>query len=225
MVQRAPSSTPPPPTPRRSSWPVAPSDEPVLPFAAPRDLLGEVTHVRSTLVTASLQALRHRGLYEAYCARLDRHFADEILTTVAGMWLPLAVARAHYAACDLLQAEEPEVIDLGMEVGDRVHGTFLGAMLRSARTVGATPWTALAQSRRLSDRLFAGGGGIAVFRRGPKDAVVSMEGNGLCDVAYFRTGVCGVFRAALRLFVSRLYVTEAPGMHRAGAMALRISWA
>jgi hypothetical protein len=224
MAQRAFPSSVPPPSPRRSSWPVAPSDEPFLPFAAQREILGEVTHVRSTLVTASLQALRQRGLYASYLARLDPSYADEIVTTVAGAWLPLTLGQAHYGACNVLEVEEGLVIDVGMEVGDRVHGTFLGAMLRSARTVGATPWTALAQSRRLYERLFSGGGGIAVFRRGPKDAIVCLEGNALCDVPYFRTGVCGVYRAALQLFASRLYVTEAPGFHRPATMALKIAW-
>jgi hypothetical protein len=118
--------------------------------------LGEVTHVRSTLVTASLQALRSRGLHATYCARLPRAHADEILTTVAGTWLPITTAHAHYQTCDALQAQEGRVLEMGMEVGDRVNGTFLGAMVRSARTAGATPWIALAQSRRLYERLFSG---------------------------------------------------------------------
>ena len=111
-----------------------------------------------------------------------------------------------------------------MEVGERVNGTLLGMLVRMARTVGVTPWSALAQSAKLYGRLFCGGG-IAVFKHGPKDASVQIVGNPLCDIDYFRAGLGGVYQAALRLFCQRVHTSLSTARRPPRTLVLHVCWA
>jgi hypothetical protein len=195
----------------------------VVPFRAPPSRMGIATVVRSTLVVASIQSLRARGLYDRYAARLAADHHDALATAVAGVWIPTSLAVAHYRACEAMRLCIGEQLDIALEVGTQLHGTFLGAMLRLAKTVGVTPWAALGYSGKLYERLFRGGG-IAVTRTGPKDARVDMVGNPLCEIEYFRIGVRGVYEAALELFCDRVTTHEIPRRLVGFDMAVRISW-
>jgi hypothetical protein len=197
--------------------------ETFLPFRAPPARMGIATVARSTLFTASIQSLRARGLYDRYAVRLMGDQREALSTAVAGVWIPMGLAVAHYRACDALRLCIGEQLDIALEVGQQMHGTFLGAMLRVAKTVGVTPWTALAYSGKLYDRLFRGGG-IAVTRTGPKDARVDLVGNPLCEIEYFRVGLRGVYEAALELFCERVTTQEIPRRYDGLDMAIRISW-
>ena len=200
-----------------------PALETVVPFRGPPSRMGIATVVRSTLVVASVQSLRGRGLYDRYAARLSQDERAELSTAVAGVWIPMSLAMAHYRACESLRLCVGEQLDISLEVGTHLHGTFLGAMLRLARTVGVTPWAALSYTGKLYERLFRGGG-IAVTRTGPKDARVDMVGNPLCEIEYFRTGVRGVYEAALQLFCERIVTHDVPRRHVGFDMGVRISW-
>jgi hypothetical protein len=195
-----------------------------LPFPVPPAQLGLANLVRTTLIATSLQSLRTRDLLGAYASRLQGPHRDTILSTVAGSWLSVDAAAAHYRACDALALPIAEQLAMGMDVGDRVHGTFLGVMVRSARTAGVTPWAALARSGTLYARLFAGGGGMAVSKLGPKDARIDLIGNPLCEIDYFRVGVRGVYQAAVQLFCSRVYSSDASVSRTARSMSIRLSW-
>jgi len=200
-----------------------PSGEAFLPFRVAPSRLGAATAVRSTLITTSIHSLRARGLFDRYVERIDGTHRDALVTAVAGVWLPIDTAVAHYEACEALRLDVREQLTIAKEVGDRVHGTFLGMMMRMAKNVGVTPWSALAQSGKLYERLFTGGG-IAVTRKGPKDARVDVVGNALCGIEYFRVGVRGVYQAALQLFSQRLTTFELPWRRAPHAMGVRISW-
>ena len=197
--------------------------ETFLPFRAPPARMGTATVARSTLVTASIQSLRARGLYDRYAVRLAEDQRAALSTAIAGVWIPMSLAVAHYRACDALRLCIGEQLDIALEVGQQMHGTFLGAMLRLAKSVGVTPWAALAYSGKLYERLFRGGG-IAVTRTGPKDARVDMVGNPLCDIEYFRVGVRGVYESGLELFSARVATHEIPRRYQGLDMGIRISW-
>jgi hypothetical protein len=207
----------------QETWRSELPDNAFLPLPGVPSHLGAASAARSTLVTTSIQSLRKRGLYDSYVQRLGDAHRENLVTTVAGVWLPIGAAIAHYEACDAMGLDAGEQLEIAMEVGDRVHGTFLGMMVRMARTAGVTPWPALAQSARLYGRLFCGGG-IAVTATGPKDARVELVGNALCAVEYFRVGVRGVYQAALQLFCRRVTTFELPLRRAPHAMAIRISW-
>ena len=74
----------------------------MVPFHGPRAVMGMVRQVRSTLLASSLRSIRLRGRFDDYAKVLDPKYKEDVLSSVAGVWLPLEVAAAHYEACDRL---------------------------------------------------------------------------------------------------------------------------
>lgn len=200
----------------------SPSRTTVVPFTKPLAKLGLASELRSTLILSSLESLRTGGLMDRYHGLLAPSYAGAIDHLVAGVWLPMEVAVAHYDACERLGLTLEEQLQLGAAVSERVHGSFL-MLLRAARKVGATPWTALSKTAHMYDRLFQGGGGVGVRKLGPKEARLDLVGVPALDVPYFRHALRGVVEAGASLFCSRCYVRELrrPGLASA---SLRISW-
>jgi hypothetical protein len=196
----------------------------LVPLRVPRERLAPVTRIRSTLLLSSLQSLRARALFERYLAALEPDMHAPLLDLVAGVWVPVQVALAHYRACDALRLSADEQTAMGHDVSNRVQGTVLAVTARAARGMGVTPWAALVQSPRLWDRVFGGGGGVEVRKAGPKDARVELMGLVLLDLAYFRHAYRGAFLAGLGLFCRRVYV-EVEEDRPAMSAVFRVSWA
>jgi hypothetical protein len=205
---------------------VALPEEVIVPLRRPRDQIGIATDVRSTLVLGSIQSLRALGHFERYTSLLDPTARDTILNTVAGVWLPISLALAHYQACDSLGLPLEKELAIGYEVGNRVQGSLLGLFLRTAKTAGVTPWAVLTEVDRLWDRTFKGGGGPITTKLGPKEARVELIGLPLLTVPYFRHAYRGTFHAGLELFCEKIYVQEAAPSRSRSAMdgAFRLSW-
>lgn len=157
-----------------------------------------VTGIRSTLIQSSLNTLQKRGHFERYLALLAPRHKATLLETLAPEWLSPEVAAAHYAACDALGLDKDELLDIGEAVGERIQGTFIGTLVRRARTMGLNPWVVVPQLERLRERLMLGGG-LEVTKIGPKDCLVDVRELGLCDYAYFRAAFCGVLGSAFKL--------------------------
>ncbi|MFT3925827.1 MAG: hypothetical protein QM778_25010 [Myxococcales bacterium] len=183
--------------------------------------------VRSTLIQSSITALRNHGHQERYLARLNDlspEHRERIVGSLAPEWLPVNVALAHYEACDELGLSENEVAGLGEEVGERVQGTFMGTLLRGARSIGLTPWTPIGQLPRLWDRVFQGGG-IGVTKRGPTDALIELREMTLARTAYFRSAVRGVFMAGIKVCGGRqVTVREFESPSPGTRLQLRAEW-
>jgi hypothetical protein len=200
-------------------------DDIVLPFPAPPEALGELTEVRSTLLAASMQSLRARGLFERYSLLLAPAHRDAVLNSVAGEWLPVDSAAAHYIACDGLQLSVDEQLKMGHDVSRRTHEAFLGLLVKMARGVGVTPWVVLPKLNVLYQRVFRGGG-LQITRMGPKDAKVEVVGLSLLSIPYFRNAHLGMYEAGLGMFASHVQArstslaTLAPGKH----FILRVQW-
>jgi len=187
--------------------PKAGGEEVVVPFPVSRELVTPARNIRSTLLVASLQSLRERGRFEEYLRLLEPQWRNLPELAIPGVWLPIDAGLAHYHACDALRFTVAEQLEIGRAVGDRVHGTFLGTMIRGAKNVGMTPWMALAQARRLYERLFDGGA-VTVTRAGPKDARMELVRNALIEIPYFRNAVRGLWQVAVEFFCTKAYVTE-----------------
>jgi hypothetical protein len=172
------------------------------------------TEVRSTLVLASMQALRTHGVYDRYLTTLDAAARDRLVALVAGVWLPVSVALLHYEACEALRLPMSQQLRMGSDVGARVQGTFLGVAVRAAN----------GYMDRLWNRVFAGGGGVRLTKVGPKDARVDLIGLPLLDVPYFRHAYRGTFQGAIELLCTKAYVQELPAPTPRGSASFRISW-
>jgi hypothetical protein len=198
------------------------SEEVVVPFPLPREQLARPTRVRSTLIASSIRALRDRNLFDVYKAALHPAYRPVVLECVAGTWLSFEAGLAHYRACDSLGLSTMDQISIGREVGDRIHGTFLGTMLRAAKTVGVTPWTGFPYTAKLYERIFDGGG-CCVTKVGPKDARMEVAGNPMVGIRYFCHGMRGLWQVALELFCRKAYLVEleqTPTSYR-----VKVSWA
>jgi hypothetical protein len=189
-------------------------------FKLPREQIPAVSHVKSTLLSSSLRALRERGLFEAYIARLPREHHDEVLSSVAGAWHDLEVASAHYEACDRLGLSEAKQLELGQHVGARLHSTLMGLVTRMASDAGATPWLPLGQCSAFFERVYQGGG-VSLTQLGPKEARVEMVGVSLARIDYFRVAKRGIIQAACQLFCKKSVVVEEPQLRR---LVYRVSW-
>jgi len=174
-------------------------------FPALPDAIGELTHVRGTLLASSIQSLRARGLFDRYTMLLAHEYRDRVLNSVAGEWLSTEIAIAHYSACDALGLGVEEQIGMGRDVSKRTHETFLGLIVKMARGVGVTPWVVFPKINSLYMRIFRGGG-IQITRLGPKDAKVQTVGLTPLSITYFRNAYVGMYEAGVGMFASNVQV-------------------
>lgn len=181
-------------------------------------------HVRSTVLLSSIAAVRAAGFAEQYMAALPPQHGETLRESVVGMWVPMEVAVAHYRACESLALPTESQVTLGRATFDRTQGTLLGTAVKLSRAAGASPWTVLPLFQRFWLRGFDGGG-IAVYKLGPKDAQVDCFSVEVNDVRYFRNALRGLVTGVLELFTSKCYVKELTGSREPGAVHFRAQWA
>jgi hypothetical protein len=194
----------------------------ILPFEQPKERIPHARAFRSTWIISSVRSLQERGHYDRYLELLSAEHHDAVLLSVAGVWLPMAVARAHYEACQRLELSKDEQTAMGLAVGDRGQGSLLSTVVMAARGAGVTPWTILPQFQRLWLR-GANGGAMSVTALGPKEAKVETVGCELFDIDYFRVAFGGVLFGIMRRFAQKAYYHEVPGRLRHGSL-YRFQW-
>jgi hypothetical protein len=189
-----------------------------------RTPVAAVGAVRSTLLQSSLNALRARGHYDRYLKLLDAQQREIILGTLAPEWLPISTGIAHYRACDELLLTTEELANVGEDVGNRIQGTFIGTIVRRARAVGLTPWVPLGQFERLWERLMQGGG-VALYRTGPKDVRIEVHKLPLARFGYFRAAFCGVIGSGIKVGSGRAVTVVVAKAHTPEeVIVFRASW-
>jgi hypothetical protein len=204
--------------------PVDGDDRVLVPFAHARERIGRATQVKSTLLSASLDAIRKRGRFDEYEAQLTPEHREAIVFGVSGVWLPMEIALAHYAAVDSLGFTEAEILENGYSVGTRLNHTFVGTVVKLAGQAGVTPWLPLAQVGKLFERVFRGGAGVQVERLAPKDARIEVVGLPIASSPYFRGALRGQVQVGCELFCRRCYARAVEPRHEADAVTLRVSW-
>jgi hypothetical protein len=181
------------------------------------------THVRSTLIVSSMQALRTRGLLDAYVSHLDPSHRADLLSLIAGTWVPVEIALAHYRAAQRLGLDAPTIEAIGAEVGERINKSVLSVVVKMSKQVGVTPWTALGRAHRLRELTWKGSD-VAVMKLGPKEARVDWVGIPCAAVPYYVTSLGGFLRALIQLFSSKAYARPVREECSASAVSYRISW-
>jgi hypothetical protein len=198
-----------------------PQEDTILALPAP---VHAMRHARSTVLLGSLAVLRAAGKFDAYAALLPGPHRDILLNMVAGSWIPVEVAFSHYEACDGLGFSADQQAANGRSVFDRTSGTLLGTMIRMAREAGVSPWTVLPHFQRYWERGYDGGG-VGVFRTGPKEARLEIVHVRLVDARYYRNALRGLITGIVELFCTKAYVVERPGARAPGTMTMRLQWA
>lgn len=182
-----------------------------------------VTRVRSTLLLSSRKVLAERGLFERYDAALTPSERQSLERLVAGRWIGIEVALAHYQAIDRLRLPPSEQIALGMAVVSSVQNVLLASVLRMVQSFGMSPWRALTYYSRLWDRLFMGGD-MMIEKLGPREAAVSMYSAPLAAIPYYRVAMRGVQEGTLAAVYGwqRIHVSELAATDR--MVKYRIAW-
>jgi hypothetical protein len=173
-------------TPVRDSSPDLRGGTPFVPLPGPRASIPQVTHFRSTWVVSSLEGIRARGHFERYQAFLGRH-RDEILSCIAGVWLPIDVAKEHYQACEQLGISDDEYGAMAME-GSQVRTSWNARIVAETSAPEATPWTAFTFLHRAWSRA-CDGGAVGAFRLAENRARLECLNCGLFEIPYFRRAV------------------------------------
>ena len=180
--------------------------------------------LRSTVVVSGIAVFRARGIFDAYSANLAPGAREALLSTVAGTWLPVDLADAHFAAVDALHLGTEQNFDIGATSARRFGETLWGTALKMVRATGAIdPWRIFGPYDRLWNRSFDGGG-VVVTRAGPKEAFVEIRAIPFSRYAYFRDALRGTHQSLLSLFAHALYVREVPRRTTHEGFTMRISW-
>jgi hypothetical protein len=198
-------------------------EQPIVPLPDARDKVAPLRQIRSTLLSSSLQSLRDHGVSDRYFAALPREHHEAILSLVAGVWVPVDLAIAHYVTCDGLQLDTATTEAVSSSVAKRIHGSLLATVIRMATGTGVTMVTGLQQVQRLYSRVFMGGG-IGAYLLGPKEARLDFAGFQLAQIPYFRNGLRTTAKASLELFTRTLFVRELPERTTARTVSYRLSW-
>jgi hypothetical protein len=172
-------------------------EEAIVPLPGTRGQIPPASAYRSTWVVSSLNSLRYHGHFERYLGALREH-RDEILSCVAGTWLPIPVAHAHYRACDALGLSDAQIAELVRGPGAQVRRAWYARLIAAAEQAKENPWAMLAQLDR-NWRRGVTGSAVAVFRLGPKEARVEYVACELFRFPYY----CQATRAVLLSLVER----------------------
>jgi len=167
------------------------------------------TEFRGSVIAASQKSLRDIGRFEDYCKLLTRHH-DELLYGCPAEWMPMSVAEAHYEAANDLGLTPEEQTARGADVAKFSQGTFLSTMIKLARGSGVTPWLGLEQFDKICGRVWRGGAGVTVTRRGPKEVRIRIVRLGLSRIPYYRHAFAGMLTSGGGLFSKKCYVREIP---------------
>ena len=168
------------------------------------------TEIRSTTLVSSRNILRTGGVFDAYLGHLSAEHAKALDALVAGTWVPMALGVAHYEAVERLGFSVQHAKDNGRAVAQTVQNSHFATLVRTLGR-GVTLWSVLPRLPSFFARL-VNGGACAVYKRGPKDALVEIHGVPIARFAYVRSGWAGMFESTLELVAQRVYaVDESPG--------------
>jgi hypothetical protein len=182
-----------------------------------------LSRVRTTLLSASLLAIKEQGLLEAYMRELSPAHREYIESIVGMDWAPTEIGMAHYGALDRLGLSAKKQYEMGLEVGSRINRSLLGTAMRLAGEAGATPWTVLAQLPRLWSRMLEGGA-VGVYELGPKDARVELVGCPLARFAYCRNGWRGMLVGAMTPLCRKIFTNDVPEMIDDTRYTMHLAW-
>jgi len=183
-----------------------------------------ITRVRTTLLSASLLAVKERGLLDDYMRELSPEHRRYIESMVGMDWAPIEIGLGHYGALDRLQLSAKEQYEIGVEVGGRINQSMLGTAMRLAGEAGATPWTVLAHLPRLWSRMLEGGA-VGVFELAPKDARIELHGCPMARYAYCRNGWRGMLVGAMTPLCRKIFANDITEMCDDARYAMHAAWA
>jgi hypothetical protein len=199
-----------------------PTRETILALPAPADRIPRATAIRSTTLISSLATLRSLGVADAYFAQLPAEHHGVVRELVTGVWLPMDLGVAHYAAVERLQLSAEQARENGRRVAQSVQNSYFATLVRTLGS-GVTLWTVLPRLPSFLARL-VNGGACAVFKDGPKDARIEIHGVPIARFAYVRLGWAGMFESSLELIARKVYVRDVSAARTLSVAAYSVAW-
>jgi hypothetical protein len=188
------------------------------------DVITRATHVRSTLLQASLRMVRLSGNYDLWYASMDPLYRATIVESLAPTWLPIDAGLAHYLACDSFGLDDAALEKIGQSVGEQLQSTLLGLAAKLARTAGLTPDVAATFFGKLWPRLCQGGS-FQLMLLGPKDLSIELRSAVMSKSRYFRGTYVGNVRAAIKLLGTRaLHIKQLPYDEKSDRFTVHVSY-
>jgi hypothetical protein len=188
-----------------------PADEPPAPMSG----------VHSTLLCAELAALRALGHFQRYLRYLDEAGRRWALALADGSLVPVGAAMRHFIACHKLGLGSEDAFTVGVESGERAHGTFVKTIEAEHEGSSPMPWLLLGQYPLVWARMFKGGA-VRVTALGPRQTEISISEVPFARFPYFRDAFRGNSYAALRGCVPRVF--ELAGSATATSFTVQAVW-
>jgi hypothetical protein len=95
-----------------------------------------VTHIRGIILTKSMENLVGAGLHERYLRELEPELHEPMRFVIAASWVPIELARAHYAACDRMKLGDRATEELGSLMAASMSSTLFASLLRAVWSTG-----------------------------------------------------------------------------------------
>jgi hypothetical protein len=200
-----------------------PAEEPIVPLPPAGTAVPPLTEVASALLGSSLLSLRQRGHEARYLELLPRDLHATLLYGPAGVWLPVAIAEAHYAACDGLELPVSEMLTMGNAFGVAMAKTRFAVFTKLAKEGGATPWTLMPHTPRIWSKMYRGGA-LGITKLGPKEARFEVVATSLARYTYWRTALRGILTTVLGPFCRTVLARELPAHTDGMRVGYRVSW-
>jgi hypothetical protein len=182
-----------------------------------------VTHARSTFIVAAMQMLRTHDLFARYGEALAPGFREQILSLVAGMWIPVELAIEHYRAADRLDIHPLTIDAIGNEVAQRTFKNAVSSAFKRLNRSDVTPWDIFAFSHENNDQHWRGGD-RQIIREGPRQALYEWAGQPCASVPYFNKSVAAFVRALINHTCLRAHQRIVQERCSETTLSVRFSW-
>jgi len=192
----------------------------VLAFPEP---IPPMRNIRSTLIQGGIASIKALGAYDAYVATVAPAVREEIESAVAGMWIPVDTAVAHYLACDKLGLSADSAAQRGRATFQLTKKMLLGTAIGLARSAGVTPLTFAPYLQRFWLRGIDGGA-VQAVKVGPKEMRLDVVACPILRSQYFRAALRGLTGGLFELVSRKVYVQEVGGSGPETAITLRVQW-
>jgi hypothetical protein len=174
------------------------------------------------LIIAGLQTLRAQGLYDSYVEHAAPKLRDEILSLVAGLWVPVALALEHYQTMDRLALPKSTIEGIGSEFAERGARTVLASPAHPHQGP-STPWDVLKTAHRNLDTNWRGSD-VMVTKEGPEHATFVWAGQPCASVPYFVTSWGAFLRARINLYCTKAIHRIVRERCSASSVVIDLSW-
>ena len=182
------------------------------------------TAVRNLVIQSSLALLEAEGHYERYLKLIDPKQLEELRSSFAPGWTPIALAQAHYQACDDLGLSQAEIERLGQRIGDRLHETNLVHAAKRNPDADFNLWEAAHALYRTYARTYEGGS-LQVVKLGPKDKLLEFKQFALSRSRYYRIAQLHGIGSAYQSFGVRMETMKIVSYNpTADELMLRFTW-